>query len=279
MPGLASPGDGTTLTIRRPTLVVNNVQPQAPSDFLQYHFEVGLDSGLGNRMITAIVNAGASGTTSYTVPDDLPHATRYFWRVRTVSGGRASDFTSSRSFLTPAEPAPPPPPPPPMPTGSELDMRGATILNSPLDMANWPITTKITVLEMRSNGVHVEFSTADGPGRWPDVYPPGWSEPLQYTLGMCMNINSRWYCSAPIQFWHGLQESGGPPSQYANNWFYAADRWAPMTGHQPVNGETIGFFVCAGDCRNNTTGSISPVKERSNIVLVPFNNGGGSFRF
>jgi hypothetical protein len=53
-----------------------------------------------------------------------------------------------------------------------------------------------------------------------------------------------------------------------------------MTGHQPAQGETIGFFVCAGDCRNNREGSLSPVKERSNVVLVPMPGpGGGTFRF
>ena len=64
------------------------------------------------------------------------------------------------------------------------------------------------------------------------------------------------------------------------NWFYDPIRWAPMTGHQPAVGETIGFFVCAGDCRNNVRGDLSPVKERSNIVLVKMPGPGGAvYRF
>jgi hypothetical protein len=156
---------------------------------------------------------------------------------------------------------------------------GATVLNSPADLANWPVTTTITELELRTTGVHVEFSKRDGPGRWPDVFPPGWDEPLQYTLGMCMNISARWYCSAVVQFWYGLDAAGGGPSGFAQNWFYDPIRWAPMSGHQPAQGETIGFFVCAGDCRNNTTGSGSPVKERSDVKLVPMPGpGGATFR-
>ena len=271
VPIVNSPGDGTTLSTRKPTLVINNVQPQVPSDTMQYSFEVGLDASLGNRIMSATVNAG-SGTTSYTVPDDLSYGTRYYWRVKTVAAGRSGNFSNPVSFVTPSEP-------PPQPAGNELDLRGATILNSPLNLGNWPITTKITSLDMNQGGVAVEFSKASGPGRWPDVYPPGWDEPLQYTLGMCLNISSRWHCSAAIQFWHGLDRSGGPPSQYINNWFYALDRWGPMSTHRLSPGETIGFFVCAGDCRNDTTGAKSPVKERSNVVLVPFGNAGGTFRF
>jgi hypothetical protein len=189
----------------------------------------------------------------------------------------------------PQEPAPTPPPaPPPPPTPAPppsfgpdgIDMGQAVILNSPRDLASWPITTTITELNIRSSGIRVEFSKKDGPGRWPDVTPPGWSGPLQYTLGMCLNINARWYCSAVVEFWHELEESGGPPSQYAQNWFYDPIRWAPMTGHQPAQGETIGFFVCGGDCRNNVNGDLSPARERSNIVLVPMpGNGGANYRF
>ena len=168
---------------------------------------------------------------------------------------------------TPA-PAPPPNPTPPPPPPPSFDLTNSTILNSPFDLANWPITTSITDVDISAAGVHVDFSKRDGAGRWPDVTPPGWDGSLQYTLGMCLDVNGQWYCSAVVEFWYGLDRAGGPPSQYALNWFYDPNRWAPMTGHQPATGETIGFFVCAGDCRNNRNGDLSPVKERSNVVLV-----------
>ena len=52
-----------------------------------------------------------------------------------------------------------------------------------------------------------------------------------------------------------------------------------MTGHQPAPGELVGFFVCAGDCRNNTRGDMSPVRERSNVVLIPFPGNTGAYTF
>jgi len=192
-----------------------------------------------------------------------------------------------RSYIQPPAPTPAPvqtpaPTPVPPPSGGpdQINMSAAHIVNSPGDLASWPVTTTLSRVDIGQGGVHVEFSKQSGAGRWPDVTPPGWSGTLQYTLGMCLNINSTWNCSAVVEFWYGLDEGGGPPSGYANNWFYDPARWAPMTGHQPAPGETIGFFVCAGDCRNNKLGDLSPVKERSNVVLLPMpGNGGGAFTF
>jgi hypothetical protein len=169
---------------------------------------------------------------------------------------------------TPSTPAPPPAPTPSAPAVDGINLAQAIIRDSPATLGSWPITTALSVVEIRPNGIHVEFSKQSGPGRWPDWTPPGWSGPLQYSLGMAMNIGGQWYAAAPIQFWYGLDASGGPPSQYALNWFYSPGRWAPMTYHQPAVGEVIGFFVCAGDCRGRTDGSGSPVKERTNVVLV-----------
>ena len=161
--------------------------------------------------------------------------------------------------------------PTPAPTGVGTDavpLSSMIIRDSPATLASWPITTTIRVLDIRADGIHLEFSKQSGSGRWPDWTPPGWDGPLQYTLGMALNIGGTWYAATPIQFWYGLDRSGGPPSQYALNWFYNPGRWAPMTTHQPAVGETIGFFVCAGDCRGRQDGAGSPVKERSNVVMV-----------
>ncbi len=57
------------------------------------------------------------------------------------------------------------------------------------------------------------------------------------------------------------------------NWFYAADRWGPLATHQPAPGETIGLFICAGDCRDGVS-AYSPVHERSNVVLFQLPNPG-----
>jgi hypothetical protein len=283
-PALNSPADNATLTARRPTLVVTNSARTGPAGAMQYLFEASTDSAFGTKAISVLVNEG-SGQTSYTGTDDLPYATRYYWRVKATDPGHESPYSAIRSFVSPSAPvvAPTPTPGPgPTPNPQAIDginMAEASIQNSPAGLGTWPVTSAITRLELRPNGVHVEFSKQDGPNRWPDVFPPGWTEPLQYTLGMCMNISAQWYCSAVVQFWYGLDAAGGGPDGFANNWFYSP-RWGPMYGHQPAVGETIGFFACAGDCRNNTSGSGSTVKERTNVVLIQMPSGnGGTFTF
>ena len=146
-----------------------------------------------------------------------------------------------------------------------IDAKAATFLASPGDTADWPITTALRI-DVTPTGVRPHFSKQDGPDRWPDHVTAGWDGPLQYTLGMCLQIEGRWYCSAVVEFWYGLEESGGPPLGYAENWFYDPTRWAPMTGHQPKQGERIGFYVIAGDMRNDKREFT--VRERSNIVIV-----------
>jgi hypothetical protein len=159
-------------------------------------------------------------------------------------------------------------------------MRNATIHNSPLDMGSWGEGAAITRIDFTPGAILVDFDRREGPNRWPDVTPPGWSGALQYTLGMCLDINDHWHCSAVVEFWHGRDlGQSAPPSEIAREWFYDLGRWGAMAGYQPSDGEVVGIFVCEGDCRNNTEGNSSPLKERSNVALVPFSYGGASYTY
>ncbi len=156
-----------------------------------------------------------------------------------------------------------------------MDLHDAIVFDNPKNLADWPVGTKITEVVFQpggKDGVRIEFAKKDGPGRWPDVTPPGWDGPLQYTLGIAEKIDGQWYASAAIQFWYGLEQSGGnvaKDNQIAKNWYYDS-RWGNLAGRQPKTGEIIGVFVVAGNLRGVKDGSQSPVQERSNVVLVPF---------
>ena len=177
----------------------------------------------------------------------------------------------------PVPTTPPPPPPPPSPSGPSdaIDLRSAIITgNSAQDVANWPITTAITGMDFRGDGVRVDFSKKDGAGRWPDVVPPGWDGPLQYTLWMVVNINGRWYTAGGVEYWYGLDRQGGPPSQFTRNWYYSDLMWGPLATHQPGVGEQVGFFITAGDERVK---DVTLVKERSQVVMVSFPSDNAGF--
>lgn len=160
-----------------------------------------------------------------------------------------------------------------------FDFAQAQIVNAP-DVRNWPARATITGLSFDGSTTRVAFTKYDGPDRWPDIIPAGWTGPLQYTLWLCLQ-NGTWTCSAFIQFWHGRDGSGSPsdpdvPSLYDKHWYYA-ERWAPLFGHGPIRpGEPIGFLVTSGNARDNV-GPLS-VQERSNVVVVPATDR-GSFTF
>jgi hypothetical protein len=194
----------------------------------------------------------------------------YYWRVIAyVPSIVSGPWSPTRGFTTPAQAvvAPPPVVGAPVPSaGDGFNLAAAVIQASPKGVASWPVTTKITSLSVRTDGIAVEFSKKTGPGRWPDVVPPGWSGPLQYTLWIALNIGGTWHTCSPIEYWYGLAANGGDitvNNQIAINWTYYC---GPMA-RQPAVGEMVGFFVTAGDQRLK---DVAAVHERSNIVLIPF---------
>ena len=93
------------------------------------------------------------------------------------------------------------------------------------------------------------------------------------TIWMIVSHGRRLYTSGGVEFWHGLSRSGGPPSMYAQNWYYSPQVWDALAHHQPAVGEQVGFFLTAGDQRAK---AIRNVRERSNIVVVRFPSDSGA---
>jgi hypothetical protein len=201
----------------------------------------------------------------------------------TVTFAAASYVTQTKSLtlsdnavvdvvLQRVAPAPPPAPAPSGGNGDAIDLHSAIIRGGCCgDVADWPITTQIRVLDIQANGAFVDF---DAKNRWPDAVPAGWSGGIQYTLWMVVNVNGRWVTAGGVEYWRGLARQGGPPSGYAGNWYYSPLIWGELASHQPSVGEQVGFFVTAGDQRAK---DVRVVTERSNVVLVPFPSDGGGY--
>jgi hypothetical protein len=247
----------------QPTLNVNNVARTGPAGQVYYRFEISETAAFSDLVYTATVAERTDRSfTSHDVAIKLVEKT-YYWRVFATDPANAVTTPASAPSAMKVQP---------------FSLQQATILDSPDNFAFFTETAKITTLIMGPSGINVDFTKKNGPDRWPDITPPGFSGQIQYCLGLAFKIDGRWYASAPIEMWNDRVEGGGPPQDYALNWFYNPTRWAPMTFHQPVPGETIGFFVVAGDVRGFN--SNQKVQERSNVVMIPMpDNGGATFTY
>lgn len=269
-----SPIGNVRTDTQHPRFSWTNAPRSGPVGTITYIIEVSDTDSFANRTIWTVgEQPGQSGIDS---PADLPANKQLLWRVRAVDPTTAGPWSANQVFQTPAPPVVVPPPPPDGPTGpapnDSIDLNQAAVYNSPGDIARWPVTSTIHSLSMSSSaGLSFEFSTKQS---WPDYTPPGWDGALQYTVWAVVNINGKWNTSGFVQMWRGRPSTGGPIlSDFAINWAYDG-RWGPMAGYQPHVGEQMGFFLSAGNARNEP--GVTSLRERSNVVVValpPNDNG------
>ena len=269
-PGLRTPAANSTTPNLRPSLTIANAERSGPVGTISYLIEVATDGQFTNKFASFTAGEGSNGQTTFNLPRDLSYSTVYYWHVRAFDPTTNGPWSTIWAFQTLAQPAPEPVPIPSVPAGpvanDMFSLAGASVYASPAGVASWPATATITSISFRSDGVAVEFTKKNGAGRWPDVTPPGWDGPIQYTLWIAMNIGGRWHTCGTIEFWNGLAASGGDVTrnnQIAANWTYQC---GPMA-RQPAPGEQVGFFVTAGDQRLK---DVAATHERSNTIVVPF---------
>jgi len=259
-----SPANGSTITTRKPTLVIQNASRTGPAGVIKYLFEAADSPTMAIRIASVEVSEGSGGETSYAVPTDLPYATPFFWRVRAFDPTHVGPWSPVFSFVTPAAPPPVPTPPPAPPpgggggggsTGDELNLNDVTWVKG-VPIANWAVTSTLTRVTSGSDFC-TEHTMA---GRWPilgffDI--PGVT--VEGNQIMIANINGKWYGGGgewlrPGQVCKFLGNDVGasvyydsPPLQY----------WSPKTG------EVVGVAVSTPS-RAGQWGTA----ERSNVILI-----------
>lgn len=246
-PGVGSPGNGGTASDSRPIFTVQNATVTGPAGPVFYEFQVAPDASFQSILASSgpVAQQGGS-TTSWQSTVDLVAGT-YVWRARATDplNNVQGPYTDPASF-----------------TLVPFDMRKAVIWDNPPDLGSWAETANITLVDLSTGRIVVDF---DKRCCWPDV---GFgSGALEYTLGICLKINGTWNCSAVVQFWNGRDlAAGGDVNNLAGEWFYD-NRWGAMKGYQPAIGETVGWFVAAGNLRDS--GNVI-TKERSKVLLIPY---------
>jgi len=109
-PTADSPGDNEQLTTLRPTLVVRKASSDQTGP-RSYEFQVSDDpdfapasaSSVGRYYRVVVTQSGvAEGPVdaTFTVPNDLQPATRFYWRARARQGTTDGPFSATRSFRT-----------------------------------------------------------------------------------------------------------------------------------------------------------------------------------
>jgi hypothetical protein len=97
-PTISAPSDDQQLDTVRPTLTVNNASGSGVARM--YDFQVADNTAFSPVAVSKLsVAEGSGGKTSVTIDTDLNPSTRYYWRVRLVQGGTASNWTIGK-FLT-----------------------------------------------------------------------------------------------------------------------------------------------------------------------------------
>ena len=251
-PGLVSPAHGSTASGSTVTLTTNNVARTGPAGTIQYKFDLSTSSAFSSILFTSTVAEQSGGRTSVQVSNNLSAGT-YFWRVSASDPSNAVSAPVSAVVSFTYQP---------------FSMTQAIVVDNPPDLASWPETARITRVDFSTGYVLVDFDRRLGSNRWLDV--PFGTGDLQYTLGLCGNINGQWYCSAVVQFWFGRElEASAPFRDIGLEWFYDS-RWGGLLGYQPRRGETVGIFVAAGNLRDAsyTQASCPRICERSNVEFV-----------
>lgn len=148
---------------------------------------------------------------------------------------------------------------------AEID--NLNIVGGSPDVKTWSPTARITRLEFTQGDFLVTLD--DIGNNWPEDIPPGWDGGVQFTLWVVING----YTTGCIEFWKGRAGVGGPFAKAAQDWYYFASEFQ---GHQPQEGEKVGFFVTQGDARRKDVHSKA---ERSEIVWVLIPGGPVVFDF
>lgn len=161
------------------------------------------------------------------------------------------------------------------------------VMHGGAEVASWPIGVTITRVTMRPDadfGLSFDFTPRQS---WPDVIPSTggpnngpWTGPLQYTVWACVPWNGQPHCGGFIQMWRDRPSTGAPIlEQWNRNWAYDENRWGEMARYTPRAGDTIWFFLAAG---NSRTGQLveASLRQRSNVVAIQLPaNDTGTFTF
>lgn len=174
-----------------------------------------------------------------------------------------------------------------------LAVLSALLLSIPIHAQSIPMDS-VTVIgspDVRSfDSTHVSLDSitftgsamilrSTGASAWPSVAIEPGGEPVQAgTLWVIENIQGKWYATGaerlrPSQV-SGSKPEGSPADLIGTGFLYAEDRWGPMAGYNPVEGELVGFMIVSGSTRSDDQVT---VQQRSPAILTRWSRVGSNY--
>ena len=255
-PDLAHPINGETVeNLREPLYVTNGVAVNAAGQVV-YEFEVDDDLAFGSPVRTEARRTGgpaAGGRTVGYLDQDLVAGTSYHWRVRARDDVDRSPWSDVQTFdIAPEEPPP---------TGGD-EINASTVTYLHRNIADWPITSRVTGLTIRGNGICVYHT---GAGSFPvsKLGDPGEQIDIEGNVWVFAQFGTRWYGAT----WDWMRPGQQCKSENTSSLGPDQIRKPPMDHTwQPQSGDTLCFAVSARARDNVEAG-----RERTNIkcAVVP----------
>jgi hypothetical protein len=247
------PANGAS-TSDHPTLAVTNATRSGPAGAIVYRFDISSSATFATVTVTGTVPEGR-GQTSFTPSTALAANTTFYWRATAI------DQTNSISG--------PPSPTQSFTTSLAIDLAQVILSypGTPSDVASWPQTATITVVEQDGNPgaggpMCIGFSTSD---YWPSTgFFGDPTVPVYANQWYFANIDGQWYggpgeylrSDRPSVCKTGQSTQGiGPDGGWTN----------PMRSWTPKLGELVGYMISTP-----ARAGLRTINERSNIVVQPW---------
>lgn len=249
----ARPINGETVgSLRAPLQVTNGAIGNTVGQVV-YEFEVDDDSAFASPVSAEAARTGgaeAGGRTVGRIEQDLVAGTLYHWRVRARDDVDNSPWSNVQTFRTAAEEPPPT-------GGDEIDASTVTYLHR--NIADWPITSRVTSVTIRGNGICVYHT---GAGRFPTskLGNPGEEIDIEGNVWVFAEFGTQWYGAT----WDWMRPGQQCKSETTSSLGPEQIRRSPMDSTwQPQSGDTLCFAVSARARDNVVAG-----RERTNIACT-----------
>ncbi len=245
-----------TVQSLRPPLRVDNGDVAGADGTVMYYFEVDDDPTFSGPLRTSANRSGVVGDeTVGNLSRRLAPGTTYSWKVRAGDDRDFGVWSDVVTFTTAAAP-------PPSPTSGTDEINASAVRYLHRNIAAWPITSTVTNVTIRGNGICV-YHTGAGTFPTSKLGNPGEEIDVEGNVWVFAEFGSQWYGAT----WDYMRPGQQCKSENTDSLGVDQIRIPPMDHTwKPKSGDTLCFAVSA-----RARDHVQAGRERTNIkcAVVP----------